>query len=300
MRPLFLVVAACGAASTPPATPVAPCQAPVLPKLAAQHTPNRSKLYVASIDHGKVGTPVLVTDKLGYVNQPAFTSDGRGLYFTWRPDGGQSDIWLHDLAGHTERAITCSSEEEYAASEAPDHRLTAIRVEPDLTKHLVALGPPVEKLLPAVTGVGAYRWVDDHTMAVMTVEADGTNHVALADPSKGTLDIIGGPITGAIAVTPDRKAISYVSPEGDMMQLVVTDVATRASKVVRALPDGVDNASWLDDTTVLIGSGTKLMTGGVTGEWRELADLGAALAGPITRIVLAPDRQRVALVVHVD
>lgn len=300
VRLSVLFVAACGSAPVSPvAAPVAACQAPVLPKLAAQHTPNRSKLYVASIDHGTVSTPKLVTTKAGYVNQPAFTRDGHGLYFTWRPDGGQSDIWLHDLATGDEHAITCSSEEEYAASEMADGRISAIRVEPDLTKHLVVLGSPVQELLPAVVNVGAYRWVNDHALAVMTVD-DGATKLALADQTTGVVEPIGGPITGAISVTPDRKSISYVSPAGDMMQLFVTDVATHESKVVRALPEGVDNASWLDDTTLLIGKDTQLMTAGATGDWSQLTDLGTSLAGPIVRIALSPDRTRVAIVVHVD
>jgi hypothetical protein len=46
--------------------------------------------------------------------------DGAALYFTWRPEGGQADIWLHDIATGTERPVTCTSEEEYGATPTPD------------------------------------------------------------------------------------------------------------------------------------------------------------------------------------
>src|SRR5689334_22870393 len=103
------LLAACHAAPAPAPPPDQAC-APALPLLAKQHTPNSSRLYVAPLviadSTVHVGAPVLVTTKRGYVNQPAFTADGTGLYFTWRPVGSQADIWLHDLRTGAERAVT--------------------------------------------------------------------------------------------------------------------------------------------------------------------------------------------------
>jgi len=120
-------------APTAPAPRVGACAA-ALPLLAKQHSPNNSKLYVATFDGRAVGAPRLVTAKRGYVNQPVFSGDG--LYFTWRPEGSQADIWFHDLRTNAERAITCSSQEEYGASATPDGHLSVIRVEADLERRL--------------------------------------------------------------------------------------------------------------------------------------------------------------------
>src|SRR5687768_7555969 len=46
--------------------------------------------------HLVAGTPVRVTDRAGYDNQPAFAPDGRSLYFT-RIEAGNADIQRYDL-----------------------------------------------------------------------------------------------------------------------------------------------------------------------------------------------------------
>jgi Tol biopolymer transport system component len=272
----------------------------VLPQLASVHTPNRSKLYVATLDGTRVGTPSLVTDKTGYVNQPAFTPDSAGLYFTWRPDGGQSDLWLHDLRDRSEHAVTCTSTEEYVATPLPDGRLTAIRVEADLTKHLVILAPHEKVLFPAVANLGAYRWVDDHTVALMTAAPDGTTTLALGDVATGNVERIAEHVGGAIAVLPGQRAISYVDTSGERMTLRRADLATRATTELLELPDGADTVAWLEDGSALAGNGTKLVRATIGDAWKDFADLTGALAGPITRVVVSPDHRRLAIVVHVD
>ena len=76
--------------------------------------------------------------------------------------------------------------------------------------------------------------------------------------------------------------------------------ATRATGELLALPEGTDTVAWLDDGSVLAGSGTKLVRATIGGPWHEVADLAGTLAGPITRVVISPDRRRLAIVVHVD
>jgi hypothetical protein len=302
VKSFVVLVAACHATTPSPAAPTATpatCNVAVLPQLASQHTPNRSKLYIAPFDATHVGTPVLVTDKVGYVNQPAFTPDGTGLYFTWRPDGGQSDLWLHDLRSHTERQVTCTSAEEYVAGPLPDGGLTAIRVEPDLTKHLVVLAPREQVLFPAVTNLGAYRWVDDHTVALMTATREGATALALGDVTTGVVAPIADHVGGALAVIPGTRAISYVDTSADHMVLRRADVASRATAELFALPDGTDTVAWLADGSAIAGTGTKLVRH-AGNAWTDIADLAGTLAGPITRVVISPDQRQLAIVVHVE
>lgn len=300
MKSSLILLAACHAAASSraaPATAPGACSAAVLPQLASQHTPNRSKLYVASLDGIRVGAPALVTDKAGYVNQPAFTPDGGGLYFTWRPDGGQSDLWLHDLRSHSERAVTCTSTEEYVAGPLPDGRITAIRIEPDLTKHLVVLAPREEVLFPAVTNLGAYRWVDDHTVALMTSTDDGATALVFGDVTTGAIAPIAEHVGGALAVIPGERAISFVDTSGDHMVLRRADLATRTTAELFALPDGTDTVAWLADGSAIAGTGTKIVRySGST--WTEIADLSGAVAGPIARIVISANQRQLAIVVR--
>ena len=61
--------------------------------------------------------------------------------------------------------MTCTSTEEYVASPRADG-LTVVRVEPDLRRDLVRLGPDGRErqvLFPSLTTVGSQLWLDDTT-----------------------------------------------------------------------------------------------------------------------------------------
>src|SRR4051812_38049645 len=68
----------------------------------AQSGPPGTDIFLAplSVSGAKttVGTPVNITARAGYDNQPSFTPDGRSILFTSIRAGGQSDIYRYDLA----------------------------------------------------------------------------------------------------------------------------------------------------------------------------------------------------------
>jgi Tol biopolymer transport system component len=302
------VVTACQ--TTPPAAPHPPdgACAVALPLLAKQHTPNATRLYLASLAlrDGKVeiGAPALATSKRGYVHQPAFSPEGNGLYFTWRPDGSQADIWFRDLATGAERPVTCSSVEEYAAAPRGDG-LTVVRVEPDLRRDLVSLGPDGRErqiLFPSLTTVGAQVWIDD-TTAVLFVTGttpDGASSLVLADQRTGTLAKLVENVGAAMAVIPGTRDISFVDLSDDgHAKLMRLDVGTHATTLLLPLPDGVDQVAWLPDGSVLAGVGTRIVRASPTSpEWQDVAELASAIAGPIMRVVVSSDHRRIALVVR--
>ena len=283
--------------------PVAPvervgaCAAP-LPLLAKQHSPNNSRLYLATFDGVTVGAPRLVTAKRGYVNQPAFA--GEGLYFTWRPEGSQADIWLHDLRTNDERAITCTSQEEYGASTTPDHHLSVIRIEDNLERRLVVLdaaGAPSRTLFPSLTTVGAYRWADDHTVAIMVSNPDGSaSKLVLGDVGTGAAVSVAEEVGGALAVIPNAHALSYVDMAGERPTLMRLDLAARVTSKLVELPDGVDTVAWLGDGTALAGTANRIVRWKPgAASWEDVARV--SVDGSIARVVVSPDERTLAIVV---
>src|SRR5438067_362841 len=92
-------------------------------------------------DRVEVGTPVNVTRRFGYDNQPAFSPDGRRLYYTSvrdsAPAPSQADIWQYDFASQRSTRVTATSESEYSATPTPDgHAISVVRVERDSTQRL--------------------------------------------------------------------------------------------------------------------------------------------------------------------
>jgi len=291
--------------------------APALPLLASQHTPNVTRIYLAPLTASagsvQIGAPALMTAKRGFVNQPAFAPDGGGLYFTWRPVGSQADIWFHDLRSGAERPVTCTSEEEYAASPTPDRTgLSVIRVGTDLSRTLAVIGLDGalrHTLLPDLTVVGAYRWADDHTLAVFVSGADGTSRLVVGDTATGRVDTVAEQVGAALAAIPGSHAISYLDNSGESRaQLMRLEIASRATAKLLELPEGVDHVAWLADGSVLVASGTRILRAmpaaatspSAPAAWQEVADLAGKLEGSIARLVVSDDQRRLAIVVRVD
>jgi hypothetical protein len=313
MTPSRLLLAVClvacrsAAAPAPPSAPEQAC-ASALPLLARQHTPNASTIYLAEIavstDTIRLDPPTRLTTKQGYVNQPAFTAGGGGVYFTWRPDGSQADIWFHDLRTHEEHPVTCSSEEEYLASPTPDGKgLTVVRVNPDLGRTMTVLGldgKPRQTLFPRLVTVGAYRWADDHTIAMLLFEPDAPSRIVLGDVRSENIVSVAEQVGASLAVIPGTHAISYIDNSDEhQANLMRLDVASHATAKLLALPDGVDSVAWLADGSVLAGSGTQILRASpAEPSWREVADLSSQLHGTIARLIISDDQRRLAIVVR--
>jgi hypothetical protein len=291
----IVVVAACHAPSPPAKAPEAACAA-ALPALAAQHTRNITRVYLATLElaDGRVaiGAPVLLTEKQGYVNQPAFDGAGVGLYFTWRPEGGEADIWHHDIASGKERPITCTSEEEYSATPTRDG-LIVLRIAADGSRALVRLGPDGrmrERLFPGVADLGAYLWIDDAHIAMFFGGNDGSR-LAIGDPKTGAMRDIASGVAAAMTATAGGGALGYIDQRAEKAQLMRLDLTTGAIVPVVTLPDGVEKFAWLADGSVLAGAGRTIQQASVADPtWREVGRFDRGMEGTITRVIAGPGR----------
>ena len=112
--------------------------------IVAVHTPlaaqSGTEIWVAPLRASAtamIGEPVNVTRRSGYDNQPAFTPDGRALWFTRIGADAPADIWRVGVDGTGATRVTHTDESEYSATITPDGQaLSVIRVELDSTQRL--------------------------------------------------------------------------------------------------------------------------------------------------------------------
>src|SRR5260221_1309071 len=146
---------------------------PTLPLLAlvsvlpsVRQAPPGTDIYVAPLRRASggglsVGTPLNVTARPGYDNQPSFSPDGKLLYYT-SARGGQSDIYRYDLASKATAQVTATPESEYSPTVMPDGKhLSVIRVERDSTQRLWAFildGVAVKPILDSIKPVRYHAW----------------------------------------------------------------------------------------------------------------------------------------------
>jgi len=282
---------------------------------AQQPTPTRSTprpappppdIYLATVtlDRGtpKIGTPLNITDRVGYDNQPSFTWDQSGIFFTSVREDAQADIYRYDIATKgTTRITTTAPESEYSATAMDSGRaISVVRVERDSTQRLwrfpIGGGQPTV-ILERVRPVGYHAWADSHTLALFVLGSPNT--LQLADTRTGVADTIATNIGRSLHRIPGSRRISFVrkvSPTEWWIESL--DPASRATARITRLPEGVEDYAWLPSGSIVCGRESKLLWwSGKQGDgWREIADLAPAGVKGITRLAVSGRGDRIALV----
>lgn len=288
------------------------------PALAAQArpapaAPPATDIFVASlrsaagpdgVRHWDVGTPLNITQRPGYDNQPAFLPDGSGIWYTAIGADGQADIYRYDFATSASVRITATRESEYSPTPIPGGRdFSVVRVELDSTQRLWAFAPDgthPRLLLPGIKPVGYHAWLDSTTLALFVLGTPAT--LQLADLRTGASDTVARDIGRSPQRVPGRAAASVIWRQ-DSLHRVIAIVAAgdRVPRPVAPAPDGVDFHAWTPDGTLLAARGTQILRWDPRGAaWVPLADFAARGLHDITRLAVSPAGDRLAFVAIPD
>jgi len=268
--------------------------------------PPATDIYLAElrVSHGRarVGTPVNVTSRPGYDNQPTFLPDGRAFLYTSIREDSQADIYRYDVDKKASVRLTATHESEYSPTPLPDGRaFSAVRVELDSTQRLWAFdlnGSHPHLVLDSIKPVGYHAWADAHTLVLFVLGSPATLQIADAASPGARGEIMARDIGRSLQRIPGRPSVSFVqrdSVAGPWLDEL--DVRThRISKLVKA-PPGADFFVW-SGGIVLTASGTKVLQWDSArgGDWAEVADFAAAGLTNITRLAVSPKGDRLAIV----
>ena len=253
-----------------------------------------------------VGTPVNITGRPGYDNQPSFTPDGRAVMFTSVRADAQSDIYRYDLQTRATARITSTPESEYSATVMPGaRRMSVIRVEADSTQRLWSFqldGTDPRVVLPDIKPVGYHAWANDTTLALFVLGSPATLQVGNAR-SGAARTLLGG-IGRSIHRIPGSETISFVHKQSDSVWVIRRLDPARDSVVtlVQTLPR-VEDYAWTPDGSILMAQGNRLFrwkalpgsTGAAT-EWKEIAAFSEPAMQRLSRLAISPRGDWVAIV----
>jgi dipeptidyl aminopeptidase/acylaminoacyl peptidase len=254
-----------------------------------------------------VGTPVNVTHRPGYDNQPSFSADGRSLFFTSVREDAQADIYRYDLQTRTIVRVTSTPESEYSATSFGDGtRFSAIRVEKDSTQRLWSFrvdGSDPQLVLENIKPVGYHAWVDTTTLALFVLGSPSS--LQLVDRSSGRGEVVAHDIGRSLVTLPGGNAFSYVQRAPDSsLTLVAVDVRPPppsrrwTARPLVTLPRGSDYVAWLESGVALAGQDSRLLQWNVRTprSWTPMADFSRAGLRRISRLAISPDHRWIALV----
>lgn len=269
--------------------------------------PPATDIYVAELRVSdrkvSVGTPVNVTARPGYDNQPFFLPSGHAFLYTSIREDGQADIYRYDLDKKTSTQLTRTPESEYSPTPLPKGAgFSVVRVEPDSTQRLWVFdadGTHPRLVLDSIKPVGYHAWGDDHTLVLYVLGSPSTLQIADARTPAARGEVIARDVGRSLQRIPGRAAVGFVqrdSVAGSWLEEV--DVRThRVTKLVKT-PAGADFFAWTPGGIVLTASGTTLYQWDPQrgGEWERVVDFAPAGLTGVTRLAVSPKGDRLAIV----
>ncbi len=257
----------------------------------------------------RLGEPVPVTTRAGYDNQPAYSLDGRTLYYTANV-GGQTDIWSVEVDAEGQplgqpASFINTPESEYSAAQIPGRdRIAVVRVEADSAQRLWSFDlegnhPHLE--LEDVAPVGYHAWASANTVGLFVLGSPP--RFVIADVSSGESRTVGERIGRSLHRVPGHVDVGLGDPMLSFT-LVLADETHVVSTYhpdgldtqgVTALPAGVQDYAWMPDRAVVAGDGSALVRWTEGGGW---VALGTLELGSITRIAVHPSGRSLAVVVE--
>lgn len=117
--------------------------------------------------------PKNITSRAGYDNQPAFSPDGKYLFYTSIREDKQADIYKYDLKTNAVTQFTHTATSEYSPTFMRDgQNISVVMVEPDSTQRLwkfpLAGGQP-QLLLKNIDSIGYHCWISEENIALIMI-----------------------------------------------------------------------------------------------------------------------------------
>lgn len=249
-----------------------------------------------------IGQPTNLTQRVDYDNQPHFTPDGSGLWYTANdPQNGQADIWRYDFAQQMVTRVTSSApESEYSATPLPDGSgISVIRVEADSLQRLWRFdgdGRNGEVLMPDLAPVGYHKWADEYTLVMFVLGQPPT--LQQGDIRTGRTQVIAENIGRSIHKIPGSSAVSFVQRHDDGTSTVMrlTGDGSDPTPIIDAI-DGGDFHAWAPNGTLFMASGSLVYARANSdgAGWDVVADF-SDLNLAISRLAVSPDGSQIAMV----
>jgi hypothetical protein len=274
----------------------------------------------------ELGTPVNVTHRPGYDNQPAFLyrgplTDGsdtpdRSLLFTAGDSLGSTEIYRWDPVTRQSTRVTLTPESEYSPTPIQGAwgpiGFYTVRVEADSTQRLWKFdldGSNPRLVMSDVDSVGYFAWIDDTHVAMFVLgnEKKKEPHtLRVVDIKTQSETIVARDIGRSIQLIPGTGDVSFTVEEADDTFRFMRLGHGRAAgePLIRATGTGQD-AAWLGDGTMLMSAGTTIYAArpirmgsstSVDAVWRAVRDFAGLGITSITRIAVAPDQSQIAFV----
>ncbi len=247
-----------------------------------------------------------ITDRVGYDNQPFFSADGNGLYYTKMMLSfglQQADIYYYDFVKKTHRNITRTIQSsEYSPTESVlgNNELSIIKVEPDGVQRLWTVDTVTaqQKMLNRqMKPVGYHAW-GKHQDLLLFVLGEPMTLQYLANYTHRSAVVMDNDIGRSIRYNASKDWFTYSKGTESQQVVFKFDQNFNSKNELIALPPRSQYYTWFNNETLITATQNKLMTWQLDTptQWQPYADLSKVCQFGITRIAVNKNTTRIAVV----
>jgi hypothetical protein len=242
-----------------------------------------------------------ISNDKGYDSQPYFKDNNTILFAANNLD--QTDIASFSISENKKTWYNLPTEGgEYSPISYPNSngKVTAVRLDPNGMQRLYIYESGSKESVEIMEGlqVAYYAFYNKNTLVSSVLGVDDLDLVISNIQTKSSDTLLSN--TGrSIHLVPDSKSISYTLVNKEKNHdLYLLDMESLDSFFVCQLPIGIQDYVWLNNSQILIGSGTKIFMYDtfLNADWQEVADLSGSPFKEITRMAVSPDEKKLALV----
>lgn len=250
-----------------------------------------------------------ITFRPGYDNQPHFSSNGDGLFFTsmLNNDGkDQTDTMYYSFASKSLKNITNTKNvSEYSPTPIyGDAALSMIIVEPDGVQRLwqTQIKTKAQTLInKTLKPIGYHAWGKNSDL-VLFVLGEKMTLQYIETPDQSETKIIDEDIGRSLRYNKSKDIFTYTKGT-ERQTLHVFNPLRQSKQNLLPLPGKSEYYTWLNDNQVISASGTTIYIWNYDNsgqakehDWMPLADLSQYCSTEITRLAVDNQQQKLAFV----
>lgn len=255
----------------------------------------------------KIESAKNITNRAGYDNQPSFSKDHQGLYYTKMLNNNlgeqQADIFYYHFASNKHSNLTRTIQSsEYSPLETPlkEQQLSIIKVEPDGVQRLWTVDTKTgqqQMLNRDIKPVGYHAWGKQSDLTTFVLGEPMTLQYFDKYPTKNALKVDKN-IGRSIRYNSTKDFFSYSKGNEQQQTIWAFNANTKKTTELIAMPARSQYYTWFDDSTLLTASKSKLFTWklGTDKTWSLFQDVGAICPEGVSRIAVNSIQTKIALV----
>ncbi|MFZ9044709.1 MAG: TolB family protein [Cyclobacteriaceae bacterium] len=245
---------------------------------------------------GTLSNPINISNNPGYDNQPSFTRGGNKLLYT-STQNNQTDIVSYNIKTTQREWLTSTPGGEYSPTQIPSSdTFSTILLEENgrqlLWKYSLN-GGNGEILIPFIK-IGYHTWLSDEELYAFVLGPHSTlQHINITTQRA---EIIQENIGRSLATY--NSSIVYIDQSVDKSAITILNPVENEKRKLLNVLEGSEDFAISSDGFIYMGQGDLLFRTSLAegSDWMQIADLTKFGRSGISRLAIAPDNLKIAIV----